>query len=237
MPDQPLPKSWRPRLRMSMRALMILVLILGGGLGWIIHQARVQRDAVAAIKKANGHIGYDWEFKDDQPSYGKTWAPEWLVKLIGIDYFGHVVAVGLYDRASDAELVQVGKLRRLSQLNLLGSHVTDAGLEHLQGITGLKALYLSKTAVGDAGLRHLRLTHVRWLSLQESAVSDAGLAQLEGLTTLEWLSLLGTRISDAGLAHLRGLTSLNELILDGTSVTDAGVKELQQTLPKLKIVR
>jgi hypothetical protein len=28
---------------------MVLVLIIGGGLGWVIHRARVQREAVAAI--------------------------------------------------------------------------------------------------------------------------------------------------------------------------------------------
>jgi hypothetical protein len=40
---------------------MVLVLITGGGLGWVIHRAQVQRDAVAAIKRVGGHIGYSWQ--------------------------------------------------------------------------------------------------------------------------------------------------------------------------------
>ena len=52
MPEQPSPEAWRRRLRISVRGLMALVLIVGGGLGWVIHRAHVQRDAVAAIQSA-----------------------------------------------------------------------------------------------------------------------------------------------------------------------------------------
>src|SRR5690349_5325890 len=63
----PTPRRWWKRLpvRLSLRALMFLVLVLGGGLGWVVHRAHVQRDAVAAVMKAHGHIGYEWEYKDD----------------------------------------------------------------------------------------------------------------------------------------------------------------------------
>ena len=47
MPEQPSSDTWRRRLRISVRGLMALVLIVGGGLGWVIHRAHVQRDAVA----------------------------------------------------------------------------------------------------------------------------------------------------------------------------------------------
>ena len=46
MPGKPSSKSWRCRLRYSVRALMALVLVLGVGMGWVIHRAQVQRDAV-----------------------------------------------------------------------------------------------------------------------------------------------------------------------------------------------
>ena len=38
---------------------MALVLLLGGGLGWVVHCARVQRDAVSAIRRAGGNVFYD----------------------------------------------------------------------------------------------------------------------------------------------------------------------------------
>ena len=45
-----------PRVQSSVRALMALVLALGVGLGWFVHRAQVQRDAVAAILRAGGRV-------------------------------------------------------------------------------------------------------------------------------------------------------------------------------------
>ena len=53
--------------------------------------------------------------------------------------------------------------------------VTDAGLAHLQHLTGLRELYLQETQVTDAGLAHLqRLTGLRVLYLHNTRVTDAG---------------------------------------------------------------
>ena len=43
---------------------MVLVLLLGGGSGWIVHSARVQREAVEAIRKDQGLVRYNWDWKD-----------------------------------------------------------------------------------------------------------------------------------------------------------------------------
>jgi hypothetical protein len=75
-PD-PVPPRWRRYLRLSVRGLIVLVLAIGAGLGWIVHEAHVQRDAVAAIRKAGGSVTYDWAWKDGQPiSGGRPWAPQ-----------------------------------------------------------------------------------------------------------------------------------------------------------------
>lgn len=47
-PDRP--KRRIPRIRFSLRALMVVVLILGVGLGYWVVRSREQRDAVAAIE-------------------------------------------------------------------------------------------------------------------------------------------------------------------------------------------
>jgi hypothetical protein len=62
MQDQPLSKAYRIRFRISLQALMIVVLIFGAGLGWIVHRARVQLAAVAAIQSAGGRVRYDREW-------------------------------------------------------------------------------------------------------------------------------------------------------------------------------
>jgi internalin A len=183
MRDHPSPKSCRGRMRLSVRALMVIVLITGGGLGWVVHRARVQRDAVAAIERTGGYVAYDWQrvqdtvSRDKKPGY-----PEWIVRLLGMDYFGHVVWVGLFHRGSDLEMIHVGKLSRLEILDLDESAVTDAGLIHLKGLTRLKRLDLRAAKVTDAGLEHLKKLsghpsiHLGWNKVR---ISDAALEELQ----------------------------------------------------------
>ncbi len=63
MTDQPKPitRPWRRFLRFSVRGMIALVLLIGGWLGWIVRDASVQREAVAAIKRAGGLPVYQWE--------------------------------------------------------------------------------------------------------------------------------------------------------------------------------
>ena len=56
----------------------------------------------------------------------------------------------------DAGLVHLQHLTGLRELALGGTQVTDAGLTHLQNLTGLQELHLSNTQVTDAGLTHLQ---------------------------------------------------------------------------------
>ena len=183
------PKPRRRWLQFSLRTLMVLMLVLGCGLGWLaskIIRAREQREAVKAIEELGGRV--DW--KPASGGITRT-AAAWVGKLMGGDWSVDVGAV-----------------------YLTGTPVTDAGLEHLRGLTQLRFLSLDSTPVTDAGLEHLR-----------------------GLTQLQGLYLSSTRVTDAGLAHLRGLTQLEVLYLISTRVTDAGVNELKKALPKVRIQR
>jgi hypothetical protein len=92
-----------PRVRFSLRALMVLVLVIGGVIGWTVHRARVQRDAIATIKRAGGSVAYDWQTKvvpgpmiDDLVwnPIGRPWWPSWLDSLLGPDYFCSARIVG-----------------------------------------------------------------------------------------------------------------------------------------------
>ncbi len=99
-------------------------------------------------------------------------------------------------------------------LNLAGTEITDAGVEHLKGLTNLRTLKLNGTEITDAGLVHLKgLTSLESLRLPGTEISDAGLEHLKALTSLEGLWLHDTEITDAGLVHLKGLTSLRGLVL------------------------
>jgi hypothetical protein len=138
MRDQILPRRWLHRLRLSLRTLIIVVLVLGGGLGWFAHlarQAQIQRDAVNAVRTAGGSVLYDWQFEndkvrvkpgtniisDDVPGW-----PKWLVNRLGVDAFGSVTNVSFRRPATrpsadeiDKALAQVGNLSRLKHLTLI----------------------------------------------------------------------------------------------------------------------
>ena len=247
-------RSWwhRPRIRFSLRSLMVFVLLTGGTLGWIVYRARVQRDAVAAIEEAGGSVWYQWQWRNGKPILnGRPPWPAWMVNLVGVDYFGGVVRVSLAQAGGDAELVSAAKLgtlrdlildgsrvtdlglarlrslTQLQELSLMETSVTDAGLSHLVGLTNLKTLYLGNTGIGDAGLVHVKkLTGLNVLGLRYTEVTDAGLAELEGLKMLQKLTVGGTKIGDDGLAHLTGLKGLEMLGLRNTRVTDAGLLHL-----------
>ena len=133
------------------------MLVVGILLGWVVHRAHVQRDALAAIRKAGGSVQYDWQYKDGgRIADGKPRGPKWLADRLGPDYFDTITTVSSGPATSDAELAHIGQLTQLEQLNLRESAaVTDAGLAHVKGLTRLRILYLRGTQVTDAGLAHI----------------------------------------------------------------------------------
>ena len=225
-------RPWRSYLRLSLRTLIVLTLVVGGGLGWFVQHARTQRAAVKAVEKAGGVVKYNWEYKDGRSIAGgrPVW-PLWLVRRLGVDYFGRVVRVDLSRRsgakASDDVLAPIAQLDGLEDLDLHGPSITDAGLVHLERLTRLNALTLFTQQVTDAGLAHLKgLTGLERLVLSNTKITDAGLANLEAMSRLQTLQILQTPITDAGLVHLKGLTRLENLSLARDQITDAGLEHL-----------
>jgi hypothetical protein len=182
MRSKPVSRLWRKYRRLSVRGLIVLVLVIGAGMGWLVRSARIQREAVGAIKKEGGGVRYNWESSDGVliPG-GKPWAPRWLVDCVGVDYFGHVVdvAVSLFSKSPDATVEQAGRLTRLTLLRLNQTPLTDAGLAHVKGLNDLVYLDLTGTEVTDAGLAHLTgLSKLSYLQLTRTHVTDGGVNKL-----------------------------------------------------------
>jgi hypothetical protein len=141
-------------------------------------------------------------------------------------------------RVGDKGLAHLQDLAALQHLGLFGTSITDEGLARLKELRAIEELLLGETGISDAGLASLTgFSRLNELSLIGTHVSDAGLASLAGLTNLEVIDLRNTRVSDAGLVYLRRLMKLREIYLDGTEVSDAGARELDQTLPNVRIYR
>ena len=130
----------------------------------------------------------------------------------------------------NAMMASLEGLTELSELDLSGTDVTDAGLAHLKQLTKLTFLDLSGTKVSDTGLTHLKgLSNLSVIYLRGTRVTDAGLVHLQGLTNLSELVLRFTRVTDAGMVHLKRMTKLSVLDLYATYVTDTEEEELQRS--------
>jgi Leucine-rich repeat (LRR) protein len=120
----------------------------------------------------------------------------------------------------------------------------DAGLDAIQGLSGLRELALRQAEVKGPGLRHF--ANLESLDITLCPLADLGpvagmrqlrrlwagdtfisnLQPLSGLTALEDLDLHGTGIRDESVRALGGLRALRRLDLQGTQLTDAAVETL-----------
>lgn len=163
-----------------------------------------------------------------------------------------LIVAGGKSQAED--LVPLGKIQTLRNLDLRQNSVDAAGLIHLAPLADLRALRLSPdTSLDSAGLDAiLNLSQLRVLALDFQWIGAAAeLEQLRSLENLEELYLAGTlvdddavavlaqfprlkklriaqtKVSDAGLAHLGGASQLQELDLsENAKITNAGMSHL-----------
>jgi internalin A len=225
-------KPSRRLLRLSLRGLMLLVLVLAVVLGWVVRRARVQREAVAALRNSGWKVLYDWERTPGggQNPNGQPRGPKWLVDRLGVDYLNEVVIVmaGIGRTATEADFENFGRFDKLEGLYAgQVNGVTDASVAHLRGLAFLNHLRLGKTEVTGACLTIIRgMTRLKHLDLEAVPLTDADLANLEGLTGLETLNLTSTPVTDAGLAHLEGLVNLKQLHLATTGIRGEGLGHL-----------
>ena len=92
-PSRALPRRFWPRL--SIRGLMILVLVLGGGIGWVAQRTKIQRNAVRGISVAGG-VRYNWQYVSEKydPKASPP-GPKWLRDIVGPDLLDTVVLANL----------------------------------------------------------------------------------------------------------------------------------------------
>jgi hypothetical protein len=207
-----------------LRSLLILVTAASLPLSWLavkIHQGRRQKAAVAAIQALGGSVKYD-------SAMSRT--PAWLRSSLGDDCFANVVLVDLRKtHATDVDIAFLDDLPKLCFLGLSDTMVTDSGMKHLQGLSGLGFLLLGNTQITDVGLCHIAdLQRLDELNLGGTLVTDNGLKKLAGLSQLQVLGLYDTRITDAGLKDISKLSGMLELYMDMTAVTDTGIDNLKE---------
>lgn len=159
-----------PRVRLTVRLLLVLVLVIGCFLGWLAQTARTQRLAVARIKQLGGSVLYDFQRVPGVPTNKmEPRGPRWLRRLIGDERFQEVV-----------------------QVNLTGLDLRGVNLACLEDFPELRALELTCAEIGDSGLAQLsrlKLERLRVLWLADSGITDSGLPYLAAFHRLEVLDV------------------------------------------------
>ncbi len=108
----------------------------------------------------------------------------------------------------------IGELHELRVLNIDGAPVTGEMVESF-----------------------LPLKNLVGLSLQNTGLTDAEAAQIAKLSKLQTLFLDQSKITDQGLQSLKSLSGLTLLSVRGLNVSPQAIADLQQALPKCKILK
>lgn len=215
MPEHGSPTTWPHRMRLSVKAFVLLVLVLGSCLGLVLHRARTQRNGVEAIRKSGGRVFYQWQWNDGSVvSNLEPRGPKWLLDRIGVDYTNDVVYVELPPTGTDEDVARIVKhFPRLLGLCLDRTTVTDEGLACLAGLTNLQFLDLGNTFITDRGLDHLAsLPGLHMLRLEHTKISDDGLRILSRAPALKVLDVANTRVTDTGVGALHGALTKTNII-------------------------
>jgi len=228
-------RTWT-RLRVSIRAMMVAVLVLGGEMAWVVHWVTARRAAVTAVQDAGGHIRFDYDYRLVIPDSRKKRSvaspyPAWLRRAVG-DEVLHDVTFAAVDfsepeaRDPEAVLAAIERFGRLETL-IVKLPRRVPGLGHLERLRGLRQLQLTGPGADDEALAHVaRLTSLQSLQLDGPNLTDAGLAHLARLTHVEELGVIAPDFTDAGLAHLGRLTALRSLHVRSRKVTGTGLDRL-----------
>ncbi|MEN6451088.1 MAG: hypothetical protein ABFC96_11405 [Thermoguttaceae bacterium] len=251
-PKPPTPK--RRWYQYSLRSLMIFGTLCAFACSWFAvkrQQAETQRQAVEALAFSDDRlclVKYDYEV-DDKGHWIRCEsppAPDWLLKLLGRDFFATVVEVSNSEMSAEGNgfrgnniREQIGKLTRLRKLRLYRSNATDADLLHLHDLAQLRELSLFNAQITDAGLRQLTAfpqLQVLAVGSRENDITDRGLETLKRLTHLRELRLTCRRVSDAGMRRIGRLGHLETLEICTDGIIDAGLESLRP-LRNLKSLR
>lgn len=214
--------------RFSIRALLLLVLLLSLPLAYFSNWIAAKRREIDVAQRFEGDRGH--------LLYARDWSEpviqEQLERIFPRDYLYSAWRLKLAD-ATDARLPEFRHFRQLAYLDLSHSKITDAGLLPLRSLRSLQVLELNHTEIGDQGFANFSANQrLHSLCLIDTKITDASLARMKHLHVLQSLWLSHTSITDAGVAELAGLPELTAIDLAETRVTSRMFKSLKR-MPKL----
>jgi serine/threonine protein kinase len=127
----------------------------------------------------------------------------------------------------------------LQELSLVDNELTDAGVQIISQIPGLRTLNLEgNTRISDVGLKYISPSRtIRELNLRHTKINDEGMKDLARMTQLEKLHLDDTEVTDRGVNMLGDLKNLTNLQLNNDAITDGALQTISKTWPNLTVLK
>jgi hypothetical protein len=157
----------------------------------------------------------------------------WIGRLGGTvrrDASGAVVAVNLGSTwINDAEMLDLLAYKRMAQLDLSHTRISDEGLLHLAPAAQIESLnLLYAEQITDLGMNAIKSwRRLKVLNVRGTRIADDTLAIVGQFTQLEVLDIANTNVSDAGMENLVPLTRLKHLALGRTRVDESTLAMLR----------
>lgn len=130
----------------------------------------------------------------------------------------------------DSGLSHLESIVYLRELDLSGTHITDAGISGFMAPRNLKSISLDRTAVSREGLRRFfskrKADDLNLISLGQTLLTSEDVSRFS--CDPEYLSLAGTGVDDEVVPWLVSRSRLNHVNLSHTKLTDAGLDALAE---------
>lgn len=167
-------------------------------------------------------LSYSWKITDTSLSHLSV-----LTDLRSLDLTS-------CNKITDRGMVYLRVLSNLTHLDLsqhpvIGSNITDNGLQQLSVLTALESVNFSHfTRITGVSFHCFNnITSLKKLNLSECPITDEGLFGLSKISTIEHLELSTTSVTDDGLHYLSSLSALKYLSLyRSDQITDIGLLSL-----------
>lgn len=182
------------------------------------------------IEDLGGKVARDAQGRVTAINLRGTWVGDADLRRLG--EFPELGALDLsLTHITDQGMQELKGLRGITDFNLyFAEYITDEGIAAIKDWKRLRRLNLHGTKIGDAGLEHIAgIVTLESLNVGSTLMTDVGLERLTSLTQLKELTMGGNELGDAGLQALRQMRGLTYLDLSGRQGTDKNVWTIAMT--------
>lgn len=244
----------RRRVQFSLRAMLLLVSLLGVALAWYSSECtriekHMERKEVLLASGAGVFDAEEWAryvAPFDERRIGKAPDPplgRWLFGdgydyvIFGIDYHSYSMFPSPNEfHIGDRELNAITSCTELRHLGLAFTDVTDRDLLRLSHLVHLESLDLSGTAITDQSLSAIaQMSKLKSLSMSATQINGSRLYEIAALKGLSSVDLSRTTL-DEGLGALASCPGIESLNLSETRLSSECLCEIKSiTIRTLKL--